>query len=177
MTDLALSPRGKLREWFEQRISEEPKLNIKVLEDEAKAVFLPDTEWVNAMFGPMLGTELRCLIGQFRRGPYPEAPPPEKKPKGPISVGDIQGRVDKRSAELGRKWSRYYEQTSEGYFCILDMTRPQLLEAAKRRRANAEGVIKGADFDEAIAARLPNDKDKVKKKLSYEDLETIQRSI
>lgn len=172
MTASDLSARGQLREWFEERISERGPLDMAKIESEAKALFFPDLEWVDAMFGSMVGHELRCLLSQFRKPAYAEIRA-TKKNKGLPTIEEMRSRAN----DLAAKWGRWYIQTSKGYVCILDATRPQLIEDAEKLEAHAEGTLGRARLERAIAAEMQNDKERVKKRLTYDELEAIQKSI
>jgi hypothetical protein len=84
----------------------------------------------------------------------------------------LDERTEKLSARLARIafWDAY---TTFGMSPIGDATRKELIESAEAREQQASDQIRLAKFERAVAARLPNDRARVRDTIDLGSLERI----
>jgi len=92
--------------------------------------------------------------------------------------------VPKMSADQEREASRslvlrdwYSTRLYGGGIALGDATRQQLTDSASCRFAQARGHMRSAKVEQAIAERLPNDRQKVRDALTPEQIHEIARGI
>lgn len=156
------TPRQLLSAWYSEQIENRPGVDIATLHREAIKRFRNDDEFINALIRDSLRDlswqELRAAIHRTRTKAQ-DAPNRNAEAVERSVVGFL---------------SRWYESVGpRDYKPLFQLRRPELIECARHRRARAEGELRVASFEDALAGGLPNDETTVRDHYTDEQLEQI----
>lgn len=150
-----MGPRQQIREWWKARLEDGGPVDLKGDAEAALAEFMDDPDFCRA-FVETFGKEVIYGIG---RGLLQHDRSRVRSGSHYATRAHVVAAIDQELAEAPPTWARFMEhdRSSGMHISLLEMTKEQLLDAAKVRAERGVQELEDAAFLKLIAAKLkPN---------------------
>lgn len=150
-----MSPRQQIRDWWKVRLEEDGPIDLKEEAATALQEFMDDAEFCRA-FVETFGKEVIYGVGQQM---LQQDRHRVRSGSRYASRAQVVAAIDQELADAPPSWARFMEHDRESglHISLLEMTKEQLIDAAKVRADRGIQELEDAAFLKLIAAKLqPN---------------------
>lgn len=167
----AMSARGQVRAWVQRTVADEDEVMVPVLREQALRHFGGDQVFMQQLFAEAVGDmiyDLALSVMAQSRGR-----------QNVIELGDAitsKDGITRRTLKLRQQWNLWREHAGDRHYLLLNMTRDQLLLAARERRARAGRELDVAELWERLAEMMIGE-EKVGDKFTEDQIEEINANI
>lgn len=166
-----LSTKAELTRWVRDEISGKAVVQLPELTNRAVAHFSNDPEFVARLMDEMFRPMVYDIAKRVMQTTRPAG--------GIIQMGDtLTTREAAREAasKMQNRWTRWLEHVDSRHVRLTDMTKADLLTAAKERRRRGDSEYELAALWEALAERLEGT-ERVGERFSVAEIERVRMSL